>query len=365
MFRCVPRAGVMWGVPRLHDTGTPSLLSPMDTPQVDDASLSAEFPVVLCRTADPTGSRAADPSLSLRVRAAPLPPGVLSAGGGWHAFQLREVRGSILPLRLCVSATFVVSAYDLACAFGALAQGTPAPLPEEAAAGSGAEGGGLRLTDPLAPTGGLPRTRTSLSLDSESRAAAQALGDALLPCVRALVASSGSSSGGGSVDADSSETALRTLLHSQAAPLFVEAWQPLGESVEAVVDLRNSPGSGIERLLGSAPAAVRLAVAAFSGLTVEAARLQFRFDGQQDVVRMRGELLRDTLAAISEQGTRQMFHVLGAVKGFGAPAAILEVRVGGTPDALFTLHLLLPPYSPFTRARLARPTACPASTSRA
>ena len=184
--------------------------------------MQSEFPVVLCRTADP--SLASENFITFGVVAAPLA----------RDLHIREMRGAVLPIRACLSMRFAVIMYNLGMSFGEVMSGSTVVSSCDA---DGSNGASQFLTDVLAPEG-FPNTVVSSELKS-IQATTAILQAAHVSCVRA----------GCILDPEEALT-FENLVTSDAAPpaVYVEFFLPLGEWLSLIVDVRNSARSGIESI---------------------------------------------------------------------------------------------------------------------
>jgi hypothetical protein len=234
---------------------------------------------------------------------------------GWTRF--RSARGRLFPIRVCASTRFGVAIAKLFIGFQQAASAIAPSAPRASITNVS--------LDPFAPEGGFPvmRTEGGPAVQLANAAAAVALASLHASCIQALL-------GGGSVATSPSAAVTRLVeiirLDTSSASVFIEHLEPLGTRLSAIVDVRVSRNSGLDALLGVSPF-VALVMNQVAGLEIEGARLDFELMPQACVVGAPAELLGPVQAELSRQGAAQALRLLGAIKGFSAPAAVLEVRL--------------------------------------
>ena len=318
---------------------------------LDDPSYDAELPAVLGRagpgaaaaaTAEPQpGEAGGAPSTSATPASAPVPPPLLlpqllaevdtardasllaslATAGSVRDRGVRVLRASldIQPLRVCVSARWVVGMIRVARSWAAAVSARQATEGSGSASAAGPASSDLAVLSLAALTPTRPRdaaaaaaTLEGLLARAQRRCRPPPPPGLLHPADTAAAASTGlglwlarevvSDGGGGGGPLD--------------ALLYIQSLR-VGALV-AIVDVRLEPDADLSALLP--PLLARLAGAV--SVPVRGARLGFAFAPVQQQVRTAAALGRALLAALAPQARRQWVRILEAMGGVGAPIAL-------------------------------------------
>jgi hypothetical protein len=255
---------------------------------VDDTSSTAEFPAVLCRAK--SNAQSAEPVLAVRIKTARNSSMVSSVRNKGtrddRGFRVLQASVALQPLRICVSARFLLSALRSINAITIAVSTRVAPR------------GRLLLDEAARDT-----------MDSELLQLVSAA--ALCACSKLIVG------------------------HNNDIRLYVQELQDV--EFKVLVDVRLMPQLTAlleeARLLSYLPRWTTPFIPMLSAVTVTGAALVFKLRGLGYKVGSAADLLSLCSTPLQEQATKQIFSVLSSIDGIGAPLAVAKAVEEGAKRA--------------------------------